>query len=61
VKSSGSQIKEVMVKGFAYFYITEPVSGNDTSVHGMFIKLTGPGEIDEHALNRGAYSIRLTE
>jgi hypothetical protein len=61
VKSSDSQIKEVMVKGFAYFYITEPVSGNDTSVHGMFIKLTGPGEIDEHALNRGAYSIRLTE
>ncbi|MFD1735258.1 pilus assembly protein TadG-related protein [Bacillus salitolerans] len=59
--TSGGQIKKVMVKGFAYFYLTKPVSGKDTSVHGMFIKMTGPGKIDESAASRGAFSIRLTE
>ncbi|MFZ3589155.1 pilus assembly protein TadG-related protein [Bacillus sp. DJP31] len=56
-----NQVKQVKIKGFAYFYLTEPVSGKDTSVHGMFIKLTGSGTIDESATNRGAFSIRLTE
>ncbi len=58
---TSNQVKQVKVKGFAYFYLTEPISGNDTSIHGMFIKLTGPGIIDDTATNRGAYSIRLTE
>ena len=57
----GQQIKQVEITGFAYFYLSEPVRNNDTSVHGMFIKKTGPGFIDETATSRGAYSIRLTE
>jgi hypothetical protein len=61
VSIKSNQIKEVEVRGFAYFYLTRPASSKDTSVHGMFIKVTGPGTIDENALNRGAYSIRLTE
>ncbi len=56
-----NQIKQVKITGFAYFYITEPTSGKETSVHGMFIKKAGPGKIDEHADNRGAFSIRLLE
>ncbi|MBM7660298.1 hypothetical protein JOC85_001065 [Bacillus mesophilus] len=56
-----NQIQEVKIRGFAYFYLTKPASGNDTSVHGMFIKTTGPGKIDPNAANRGAFSIRLTE
>lgn len=59
--AEGNQIKEVKIKGFAYFYLSRPVTGNDTSVHGMFINFTGQGKINESALNRGAYSIRLTE
>lgn len=61
VDISSNQVKEVMVRGFAYFYLTKPASSKDTTVHGMFIKTTGPGTIDPNAANRGAYSIRLTE
>ncbi|WP_246943562.1 Tad domain-containing protein [Bacillus pinisoli] len=61
VSVKSNQIKEVKVRGFAYFYLTKPASSKDTSVHGMFIELTGPGTIDPSAVNRGAYSIRLTE
>ncbi|MBM6619515.1 Tad domain-containing protein [Bacillus suaedaesalsae] len=61
VNVTSNQIKEVQVVGFAYFYLTRPATSKDTSVHGMFIKTTGPGTIDPNALNRGAYSIRLTE
>ncbi|NHC41379.1 pilus assembly protein [Bacillus sp. MM2020_1] len=57
----GGQMKQVQVSGFAYFYITNPMSSNDTSINGVFIKRTGLGSYVEGSKDRGAYSIRLTE
>lgn len=56
-----NQLKEVEVKGFAYFYITDPLTPKDTSIRGLFIKRAGTGFEDANALNKGAFSIRLTE
>ncbi|WP_413302152.1 TadE/TadG family type IV pilus assembly protein [Bacillus sp. 1P10SD] len=58
---SSNQLKQVKVTGFAYFYITDPMSSKDTSISGVFIKRAGAGTFDEGAKDRGAYSIRLTE
>lgn len=59
---SGSQhLDSVVVTGFAYFYITEPMSHNDDSIRGKFIKRTGTGFVDPGALDKGAFAIRLTE
>jgi hypothetical protein len=55
------QVKQVQVTGFAYFFITEPMNENDTSITGMFIKMAGKGTIEAAAKNKGAYGIRLTE
>lgn len=57
----GGQMKQVQVSGFAFFYITDPMSLNDTSIKGVFIKRTGIGSYVEGTKDRGAYSIRLTE
>ena len=56
-----NQLKEIEVKGFAYFYITDPMDSKDTAITGMFIKRAGTGFEDENAINKGAFSIRLTE
>ncbi|MBH0229187.1 Tad domain-containing protein [Halobacillus sp. KCTC 3957] len=58
---SSNQLKEVMVKGFAYFYITDTFNSKDSSVSGKFLKMAGPGFIGENAVDKGAYSIRLTK
>ena len=55
------QLKHVRITGFAYFYITEPMSTKDTSITGMFIKRAGTGIVNPDAVNKGAYAIRLTE
>jgi hypothetical protein len=60
-ESSQNQLKSVKVTGFAYFYITDPMSSTDTSITGMFIRRAGTGYFDGGAVDRGAYSIRLTE
>jgi hypothetical protein len=56
-----NQLKKVKITGFAYFYITDPMSSSDTSIKGVFIKRTGQGSYVEGSKDRGAYSIRLTE
>jgi hypothetical protein len=56
-----NQVKSVKITGFAYFYITEPMNSTDTSVTGVFIKRAGTGYYEEGSVDRGAYSIRLTE
>lgn len=56
-----NQLKSVMIIGFAYFYITQPMSSNDTTITGMFIKRAGTGFYEDGSVDRGAYSIRLTE
>lgn len=56
-----NQVKEVQITGFAYFYITEPMSMTDTSITGMFIKRPGTGFETTNSVFKGAYSIRITE
>jgi hypothetical protein len=56
-----NQLKQVKITGFAFFYITDPMSSTDTSIKGVFIKRAGTGTFDVGAKDRGAYSIRLTE
>ncbi|HEY0829298.1 MAG TPA: Tad domain-containing protein [Bacilli bacterium] len=55
------QLKSVKVTGFAYFYITEPMSAHDTAITGKFIRRAGGGAGDSDAGDKGAYAIRLTE
>jgi hypothetical protein len=57
----GGQMKQIQVTGFAYFYITDPMDSNDTSIKGVFIKRSGSGSYVEGSKDRGAYSIRLTK
>jgi hypothetical protein len=56
-----NQLKSVRITGFAYFYITQPMDSKDTSISGMFIKRAGTGYTDPTIINKGAYSIKLTE
>ena len=58
---TSNQLKSVEVTGFAYFYITQPMSSNDTSITGMFIQRAGTGFYEEGSPDKGAYVIRLTE
>jgi hypothetical protein len=54
-----NQLKQVKVIGFAYFYILEPMSNQDKTIKGMFIKRTGTGFAEPDASATGAYAIRL--
>lgn len=56
-----SQLKQIKITGFAYFYITKPMSSNDMSITGRFMKKAGTGTPAPDAVNKGAFSIRLTE
>ncbi|MCA1030988.1 pilus assembly protein TadG-related protein [Bacillus timonensis] len=58
---TSNQMKQILVTGFAYFYITDPMNSKDTSITGMFIKRTGTGFTEPGSVDRGAFSIRLTE
>ncbi|WP_241558934.1 pilus assembly protein TadG-related protein [Oceanobacillus halophilus] len=58
---SCTNYKEVQITGFAYFYITDPMSEKDTAITGKFIKRVGTGYVSDMASDRGAYSIQLTE
>lgn len=59
--SSSNQLQSVQITGFAYFYITNPMSSTDTAITGVFIKRAGLGTYVEGSQDKGAYSIRLTE
>ncbi|UJF32837.1 pilus assembly protein TadG-related protein [Paenibacillus hexagrammi] len=56
-----NQMKQIQVTGFAYFYITDPMSSKDTAISGIFIKRTGKGTAKPGAIDKGAYAIRLIE
>jgi hypothetical protein len=58
---TSNQMKQIQVTGFAYFYISDPMSSEDTSITGMFIKKIGIGMVKPGASDKGAYTIRLTE
>lgn len=56
-----NQVKSVKVVGFAYFYISEPMSSHDTTVRGYFVRKVGKGIGDEKPLDKGAYAVKLVE
>ncbi|MBB3113824.1 hypothetical protein FHS18_005937 [Paenibacillus phyllosphaerae] len=58
---SSSQLKYIEVRGFAYFYILEPMSSKDTSITGMFIQRANTGFTAPGTIDKGAYAIRLIE
>ncbi|MFB4167738.1 pilus assembly protein TadG-related protein [Virgibacillus sp. JSM 102003] len=59
---TSNQMKQVKITGFAYFYVTEPMSSTDDSINGIFIKRTGTGFTgDNGPLDRGAYAVKLIE
>jgi hypothetical protein len=55
------KLTSVQVTGFAYFYLKNPESHNDTAIKGIFIKRAGTGFEASGSVNRGAYKIRITE
>ncbi|WP_233713745.1 TadE/TadG family type IV pilus assembly protein [Lederbergia citri] len=57
---SSNQVKAVIITGFAYFYIKDPMNSKDTSVTGMFIERAGTGYTEKGAKNYGTYVIRLS-
>lgn len=59
--SATNQLQSVKITGFAYFYITDPMSSTDTAITGMFIKRADTGTEMNGAVLRGAYTVRLTE
>lgn len=61
VKITANQIKSVKIWGFAYFYLTEPMSSTDSTVKGFFIEKVGIGIGDKEALDKGAYAVKLVE
>lgn len=61
VEYGSNQLKSVKITGFATFYITEPMKPGDTTITGMFIKRADTGTAKPGAVNRGTYTIRLTE
>ncbi|WP_461205477.1 TadE/TadG family type IV pilus assembly protein [Clostridium sp. DL1XJH146] len=60
-KFSGSQLDQVKITGFAYFYLKEPVDTHDSSIVGYFIKRVGTGYGDKTLQTTGAYTVKLTE
>jgi len=60
-KITARQVKSVKICGFATFYLEQPMSPNDSTVKGYFIKKVSIGKGDETALDRGTYAIKLVE
>jgi hypothetical protein len=60
-KITTNQMKSIRVTGFAYFYLSSPMSSTDSTVHGKFISLVGKGYGNKDALDCGAYAIKLVE
>jgi Flp pilus assembly protein TadG len=56
-----NQMKSVKVCGFAYFYLRQPMSHQDSEIVGYFIQRIGAGSSDPTLRDTGAYAIRLVE
>lgn len=56
-----NQMKQVKITGFAHFYISEPMDSKDKTIKGVFLKRVATGFELEEAVNKGTYSIKLTE
>jgi hypothetical protein len=60
-ESATNQLKSVKICGFAYFYLRQPMSNQDSSITGYFIQRVGSGVGDVNSKDNGAYAIRLVE
>lgn len=61
-QSATNQLQSVRICGFAYFYLRQPMSYQDSSIKGYFIERVGAGGSGStDAVNTGAYAIRLVE
>ncbi|GLC28993.1 TadE/TadG family type IV pilus assembly protein [Clostridium omnivorum] len=58
---STNQLKSIKIDGFAFFYLTQPMSSSDSTVKGYFIRKTGTGYGNSNVLDKGAYAIKLVE
>lgn len=58
---STNQLKSIKVTGFAYFYLSQPMSPNDSTVRGYFIRETGVGLGSSDVVDTGAYAVKLVE
>ncbi|MBW5447515.1 hypothetical protein GE107_15765 [Cohnella sp. CFH 77786] len=56
---TSSQLKQIRVTGFAYFYVLAPMSQTDTEIYGVFFNYADTGFVKPGADNRGAYAIKL--
>lgn len=61
VDTNGQQLKEIEVIGFAYFYLKKTDGKDYSTITGYFIKGLESGALDENAIEKGAYAIRLVE
>jgi hypothetical protein len=61
LQPDNQKLTSVQVTGFAYFYLKNPESHNDTAIKGIFIKRAGTGFEATGSVDRGAYKIRITE
>jgi hypothetical protein len=61
LQPDNQKLESVQITGFAYFYISQPMSGTDDSISGYFIKRAGKGFEEAGSVSRGAYKIRITE
>lgn len=59
--SSTQQLTSIIVTGFAFFYLQEPMSSNDTAIIGTFIKRVDTGTYESGSSDKGAYMARLIE
>lgn len=60
-QSSTNQLQSIKVTGFAFFYLQQPMSQNDTAIVGTFIKRVDTGTYSGGSVNKGAFMARLTE
>lgn len=58
---TGTKLDKIIVTGFAFFYLQEPMSSNDTAILGTFIKRVDTGTYKGGSVDRGAYMSRLVE
>ncbi|WP_235426958.1 hypothetical protein [Cohnella kolymensis] len=60
-EQTSNQMKRIKVVGFAYFYILEPMSHQDSEINGYFIERADTAFASPGTPDTGAYAIKLVE
>jgi hypothetical protein len=58
---TSTKLDQIIVTGFAFFYLQQPMSSSDTAIIGTFIKRVDIGTYGAGSVDRGAYMSRLVE